>query len=115
MTEELKPCPFCGYDDTTVEGIKFMDAPADKLFFKVVCVYCGATGPCFDANAVANWNTRAKLTITDEMVERVADVIGRKRDRHNDGNPNCVGRNYRWLDLEEANEILQAALGGEDG
>ena len=60
MTEELKPCPFCGgaahiTDKTINEESRNMDTPA-----LVDCADCGAGGAPQDSivEAIKAWNTR---------------------------------------------------------
>ena len=61
MTEELKPCPFCGG-----EGELVIPTPWDPYQAYVRCKKCGITGPVvwmvddekFKTTAVKKWNTR---------------------------------------------------------
>ncbi len=52
MTDELKPCPFCGARDPDWFHV---------VYGEVNCGNCGAVGPCelTDAEAIAAWNRRA--------------------------------------------------------
>ena len=54
MTQKLKPCPFCGADEASVEVI-------DYDFYGVQCYCCKATGPTEEtkAEAIDAWNRRA--------------------------------------------------------
>lgn len=53
MSEKIKPCPFCGHEDSTIEN------PTAGGFF-VRCTWCIAEGPIAytEQNAINNWNTR---------------------------------------------------------
>lgn len=55
MSEELKPCPFCGCDDIRTH-----------LEWSMICANCGAEGSLTDsrADAIAAWNRRAALAST---------------------------------------------------
>lgn len=52
VTEELKPCPFCGGDD-------LLASERDRGGYQVICL-CGATGPLEDTIEEAGeaWNRR---------------------------------------------------------
>jgi Lar family restriction alleviation protein len=65
MTEELKPCPFCGSE---VVGL--------YAGHRIICYRCGAEGPSMDDEAapnIAGWNRRAipcliPLPVIDESL-----------------------------------------------
>jgi hypothetical protein len=65
MSEQLKPCPFCGSERVEYHGRDV----------GVVCNGCGSTGP-HDMESEA-WNDRAapKPVATEEDVTRVAKAI----------------------------------------
>lgn len=76
MTEELKPCPFCGPGGSVV-SIYFDDS---SRRYRVGCGACGcATGihprDKTPAPAIAAWNNRAPPFVTDEMIKRAAVAI----------------------------------------
>ena len=56
MSEELKPCPFCGGTDVHVNtrNVPFVHQP----FYYVECVYCYITQPRHDEQARDKWNAR---------------------------------------------------------
>jgi len=56
MSDELKPCPFCGG-----EGVEVLDHRERGRPCSVECLECNAsTGPQLtDGDAVAAWNRRA--------------------------------------------------------
>ena len=55
LTNELKPCPFCGSSDLWIDGGECLNN------FEVVCTKCGGRIGYFDtkADAIAAWNRRA--------------------------------------------------------
>lgn len=69
MTEELKPCPFCGCADLKVAHAGF------QAVAMVECNVCGAEGPCFvrDKDAITAWNRRAPV-VTPDMTKRALNV-----------------------------------------
>jgi len=56
MTDELKPCPFCGGENLEEDAIG-----------RVACSGCGATAP-YGYHTTETWNTRADLPATDAQV-----------------------------------------------
>ncbi len=53
MSEQLKPCPFCGYDEPRLLSQAYV--------IKVYCPNCGASGPGYafkTEKAIAGWNRR---------------------------------------------------------
>ena len=63
---KLKPCPFCGHDDITVEGkmknfIYKDGTPMRGMWYDAQCEYCGCyLGPSPSMEMlVENWNRRA--------------------------------------------------------
>lgn len=61
MTNELKPCPFCGGKAEL----------KNDLQDRVVCTDCRANGPYFltSNDAIEAWNTRAERTCTMTKLE----------------------------------------------
>lgn len=67
MSDELKPCPFCGaraacsVGNASFSGVELMGAGTDRPY--VWCGTCGSSGSFedTDAKAVATWNTRTDL------------------------------------------------------
>ena len=55
MSEEVKHCPFCGYDHMEGEPVLHED-----IFFFLECPRCGARGAnaIHEKNAVDRWNRR---------------------------------------------------------
>lgn len=61
MTDQLKPCPFCGGSNVGYEGV------VRSLKGVVFCEDCGAFGPhpAYDAlTPTPEWNTRAEPEIS---------------------------------------------------
>ena len=59
MSEELKPCPFCGNSDVYVDKGVLGNDELGNYF--VCCEFCHTTGPAgkTEDDAVASWNRRA--------------------------------------------------------
>jgi len=78
MSEELKPCPFCGSDNIDPEGVASFkpeyrtsdmnweeDASKGTIQHRPACADCGAT-------TEENWNTRAD----QEQIEGLGEALG---------------------------------------
>lgn len=80
MSEELKPCPFCGSEHTQVRymGGKWQEQSAFSSGFRGECCDCGV----IEAEAARAWNART---------ERTCEYIG---DEISGGCSVCRG----WLD-----------------
>lgn len=72
MTEELRNCPFCGFDThLIVEEVGAIDvydgeeATGKNPTFAVTCSYCGAVGPesLTVSGARAAWNGRGDVIL----------------------------------------------------
>ncbi|MEN2672617.1 Lar family restriction alleviation protein [Herbaspirillum huttiense] len=79
MSDELKPCPFCGSTDVrnvsgTSPGPSYRLHARDTIF-AVNCGSCGASVPNRYRNelVIESWNRRAQPA---EEVQRVGKVIG---------------------------------------
>lgn len=89
MSEDVKPCPFCGSGEVTMSYSATMESIAPKARF-IECDECGACGPNWDvidgdACAAADraqdaWNTRAST----QRAERFAEALGFTEDRQTD-------------------------------
>lgn len=81
MTNELKPCPFCGGEAHVVEGMY----SSYQEGYAVRCRHCALTlgasgrlGECYEwsccyeteAEAIEAWNTRAERTCHEVLVDK---------------------------------------------
>lgn len=72
MSEELKPCVFCGHDEARVIVVdEVTDAGCEEAtvpLYAASCPYCGARGPMAlsEDEAVEAWNRRAERTCNVE-------------------------------------------------
>lgn len=78
MTDELKPCPFCGGE---AEVQEFTEC-GEVIGYEVHCMACDAINPHFSAaktrgSAVLAWNTRYKRTCKIESCIEVWDEYER--------------------------------------
>ena len=66
MSEELRPCAFCGHDEARVIVVdEVTDAGCEDAtvpLYAASCPYCGASGPMAlsEGEAVEAWNRRAE-------------------------------------------------------
>ena len=69
MTEELKPCPFCGGEAKCIEFYGL---------YHVICCNCHIAGKDCSTreSAVSAWNTRP---IEDELVEKIGKLKAKKK------------------------------------
>lgn len=68
MSEELKPCPFCGGRNAEVQ--REFNAVSERDYFYVRCLNCGGQGPDGDGTtrgvSSEQWNTRAEPEVLCE-------------------------------------------------
>ena len=74
MTDELKPCPFCGGGGAGyVDDVQYPDTPHEHVWYAVTCGKCDANG-AWDlgkSGAVEKWNTRAvEDALRDELAQQ---------------------------------------------
>ena len=82
MSDELKPCPFCGATDEvmTTRGFWSGAIPAEaEVANQVGCTVCDIWTPAFgtEEEAIAAWNRRAippTATETDKLPPKWADA-----------------------------------------
>jgi len=69
MSDELKPCPFCG----NTEKLDIDLIPADTVFYFIHCPKFSTEGPADlgVSGAIAQWNTRP---LEDALAAKVADI-----------------------------------------
>ena len=64
VTEQLKPCPFCGGDDVRLQQngyTKLPDGSRKPTWWEVACMDCDFVGPGDDREKVIeHWNRRAE-------------------------------------------------------
>lgn len=75
MSEELKPCPFCGADP----DISVQEDDTEDTYYVVACTNCNMAHSSSDDENVAirNWNDRP---IEDAQAARIAELEA-ERDR----------------------------------
>lgn len=82
VSEELRPCVFCGHDGARiVVEDEVTDAGAEDAtvpLYAASCPYCGAIGPMAltEGEAVEAWNRRAKRTCRPEVCDDGAGAWG---------------------------------------
>lgn len=70
MSNELKPCPFCGGTDLVTRG--------DDKVVGISCQTCGAFGPNhYDSRF--SWNTRTQDPDISELVSALEKIANRKK------------------------------------
>lgn len=88
MSDELKPCPFCGaraacsVGNASFSGVELMGAGTDRPY--VWCGTCGSSGSFedTDAKAVAAWNTRADPAAIREALAACRIIDEAVREGH---------------------------------
>lgn len=90
MSEELRPCAFCGHDEARVIVVdEVTDAGCEDAtvpLYAASCPYCGASGQMAlsEGEAVEAWNRRAERTchmVHDHLTDTVfCDVCGERFD-----------------------------------
>lgn len=71
MSEELKPCPFCGGQAKVYKGQSLY---ADRIPTRIYCAKCGArTGICLSERALKLWNTRTETPMQKRISELEAE------------------------------------------
>ncbi len=105
MSEELRPCAFCGHDEARVIVVdEVTDAGCEDAtvpLYAASCPYCGASGPMAlsEGEAVEAWNRRAERTC--HMVDNGCELCCSECDcRHDyDDEPNyCHNCGARVVD-----------------
>ena len=110
MSNELRPCPFCGADDETMLHTEQGDWMID-------CDGCFAHGPLCETEdaAIAAWNTRPD----SELLEAAKDAYQLTKTLgalNWDGSPNTPAfLRCLYRDAEAVQNRLRAAIAQEDG
>ncbi|WP_277202297.1 Lar family restriction alleviation protein [Victivallis vadensis] len=99
MSEELKPCPFCGADP----DISVQEDDTEDTYYVVACTNCNMAHSSSDDENVAirNWNDRP---IEDAQAARIAELEA-ERDRLRE-----VVEKLVWLYSDEHQERLDNEL-----
>ena len=113
MTDDLKPCPFCGEIDTIIRN-----GTVEDDWCAVSCEKCYSQGPhqYTDPHAIADWNRRAALPRPEDAA-RIAALsadaeAARKRVRELvEGyerlvNAACAVSSQFWRDSAAAQDVL---------
>jgi Lar family restriction alleviation protein len=81
MSDDLKPCPFCGV----------VPLPVNTIGSYVFCGECGADGPVHLTEAIAAWNTRADVKRIEQLERENAEMAAAISEAENEGL--CSGGN----------------------
>jgi Lar family restriction alleviation protein len=65
MSDDLKPCPFCGV----------VPLPVNTIGSYVFCGKCGADGPVHLTEAIAAWNNRADKDRIEQLERDLAKAV----------------------------------------
>ncbi len=104
MSEELKPCPFCGREDLVklhMEGTVLHPA------YKINCEFCGASTSYTDKDCSLDWNKRpiedALRQENERLNKELEEVKFALQVEEHDNEYNCAERDK----LKEENERLK--------
>ncbi len=96
MTEQLKPCPFCGTAACEPENI----TPTKRPSWKIRCTwYCVSMVRSTKKEVIKDWNTRANSEVAEALKERIKKWANRA---HEIGE--CLSLDY--TDTAHADAIL---------
>ena len=99
MSEELRPCPFCKSNNTTLDYYEI--SGPQELGTIVVCNDCGAS-----AKSIVDWNTRP---IEDALQSRIAELekdLSNKEIEYTDLWDDALALQARIAELEAENEKI---------
>lgn len=71
MDDELKPCPFCGSTELKMREGYLQDR---SIAYSVVCMNCASMGAwCAESkeNAIASWNRRPPIPLTNKQMKNI--------------------------------------------
>lgn len=112
MSNEMKPCPFCGCDRIALSSV----LNYGRAIYKFLCWKCGAVSGCSETKegAVRLWNrrTRKRRTTEDALkaeVERLKAVLSQIA-YFRDLNPELKANDFS-TDAETALENLYCQMG----
>lgn len=65
MSEELKPCPFCGEKPFLEKGYNQQTGEYYKDEFCVICTHCNVGVWTAESEAIQAWNTRPTVSVEE--------------------------------------------------
>lgn len=82
MGDELKPCPFCGSENVTVEIVKpyFFQEYARNKLAAAGCRNCGASTKLFSADTIGNsiyFHSKMTKDVKEKALERARQAWNR--------------------------------------
>jgi len=116
MSEELKPCPFCGWTKPVIEHIEGT--------YNVECPDCASAGPLEDsrAQAIAAWNRRAdtdRIEALEAENARLREELRKAKQPHwfyfgdgcesdscRDCIDECISEDFEWDNKPEGDHVL---------
>lgn len=119
MTEQLKPCPFCGSE----AELRFSEGESGKRYYWIPCKKCSCCQTIFDTpqEAVSAWNNRPiedlkddentrleknlkdynRVMLENARLREALQMIATEKDNHG-----------QWLSVEQAAQIAKDTLDG---
>lgn len=108
---ELKPCPFCGSDNT--EDIRFMQVAATNRRYRR-CGYCEAHGPVgIGKEADRMWNQRPAEDAAAKLFEASQAILARLDYLRGLWGDEGVMRRMADQIREAISKVREAGIGGE--
>lgn len=104
MTEDLKPCPFCGREATL--GWESDAAAIGRTKRRVFCGFCGIRTVQYENDAIKRWNTRASDPAVDALVKALEKCRDDARINHDKLPPTQVMGNLLGFIEDTADKAL---------